>query len=470
MQNLVSKIRQFLTHDLWSFDAGALPTFRASFLWLSRILFISVRGFRRDRCMFHASALTYITVLSLVPVLAFMFSMAKGLGAYDTLVADVIQPSLDQLFPVVTSQAGEVTGSGAVALESGTSSVRDTISTILDFVANTDASKLGLFGLAVLLWAVVKLLGSVEQSFNEIWGVSSSRTLVRKVSDYLAIVVIAPIFMLTATAITASAQSTWVTDFLSEKLHLGPLLDFLLGVLPLVAIWGGFTFIYMCLPNKRVRFISALVGGIGGGTIWHLLMVAYFSLQASTANFNALYAGFAAIPILLVWICLSWVTVLFGAELAAAYSKAPTYRGSADTGPVEKGFEEVMALRMLTHVAKRFIAGDAAWTIESLSERMHLPEMWLEDIVDQLVVGKVLIRVGDERVDTIQPARALETISIVDVQRALRGGRQTERFAARDQADHRVLDLLAKMDEERVDSERNHSLRDLGEEAIRDAE
>ena len=466
IQQIARRVRLFVTHDLWSVEAGGLPTFRAFFLWVSRVLFIAIRGFQRDRCMFHASALTYITALSLVPVLAFMFAMAKGLGAYDVLIERVISPGLETLFPAAETAAGEVAAGG----ESATSSLRGSITQILDFVASTDASKLGLFGLAVLLWAVVKMLGSVEKSFNEIWGISASRTAVRKVSDYLAIVVIAPILMLTATAITASSQSAWAITYLSENLHLGPLLDFLIGALPIVVVWIGFTFIYMCLPNKRMRFVSALVGGVGGGTLWHLLMIAFLSVASFTTNFNALYAGFAAIPILLVWICFSWVTVLFGAELAAAYQKAPTYRGSAYTGPLEKALEEVIALRALTLIAANFLRGDKAWSVESLSERMHIPELWIDEVIGHLVGGEILIRLGDEGNDGVQPARALEAIHVADVLLVLRGNRQSDRFPPRGKGDERLDQLLSELEKDLRISVHNHSLRELAEEALRDGE
>ena len=466
IQQIARRVRLFVVHDLWSVEAGGLPTFRAFFLWVSRVLFIAIRGFQRDRCMFHASALTYITALSIVPVLAFMFAMAKGLGAYDVLIERVISPAMETLFPVAEAAAGEV----ANGAENGTSSLRASITQILDFVATTDASKLGLFGLAVLLWAVVKMLGSVEKSFNEIWGISASRTVVRKVSDYLAIVVIAPILMLTATAITASSKSVDAINYMSEKLHLGPVLDFLISALPIGVVWVGFTFIYMCLPNKRMRFVSALVGGIGGGTLWHLLMVAFFSVASSTANFNALYAGFAAIPILLVWICFSWVTVLFGAELAAAYQKAPTYRGSAYTGPLEKALEEVIALRALTLIAANFLKGDKAWNVEALSERMHIPELWIDEVVGHLVGGELLIRVGDDESDSVQPARALEAIHVADVLLVLRGERQSDRFPPRGKADERLDQLLSDMNKDLRVSVHNHSLRELAEELLRDGE
>jgi membrane protein len=458
------RVRVFVTHDLWSLEAGALPTFRALLVWTSRVLFIALRGFRRDRCTFHAAALTYISVLSIVPVLAFSFSMAKGLGAFDTLVENVIEPTLDEVFP-------EERGVASVAepVERGGTSVRSTIDKLLQFVEETDVSKLGIFGLAVLLWAVIKLLGSVERSFNQIWGVSASRSIVRKVSDYLAIVVVAPILLITAAAIASTAGSAEAVALL-DRWHLGPAVDILMRLVPLVGTWVVFTFVYMCLPNKRMRLSSALLGGVGGGTLWLLLQVAHVKLQIWTANFNALYAGFAAFPIFLVWIYLSWVMVLFGAELASAHRRAPTYRGSAYVGPLELAFKEVIALRVLTRIAESFLRGRAPWTVPALSEEMRVPELWIDDVVETLVEGQILAPLQEERTPGLLPARSLETISVVDVRLTLRGDRGAETFPARNAAEARALHTLERLDEEALDSARNPSLRDLGEEAIRDAD
>ncbi len=455
-----------MTRDLWSLEAGGLPTFRGLLVWISRILFISIRGFQRNRCMFHAAALTYVSVLSIVPVLAFAFSVAKGLGAYERIVTEVIEPTLDDLFPA--EQLDEATGELVVATQSS-QGVRSVIEQIIVFVEDTDVSKLGLFGLAVLLWAVIKTLGSVERSFNEIWGVKSSRSMIRKLTDYLAIVIITPIFLLTAAAFIGALQFDSARELL-DGFHLGPLFDLLLRLVPLLVAWAAFTFLYQCLPNRRMRISSAVVGGIGGGTLWLVLQVAFIELQVGTANFNQLYAGFAAPLIFLVWIYLSWATVLFGAELSAAHHRAPTYRGSAYVGPVHHAFEEVMALRALTLISREFLQGGRPWTVPSLSERMHVPELWIEEVITKLVASGILAPTRGEELRGYLPARALDAITIANVRGALSGDRMAETFPPRDSSARRVQRILEQMDGVAADSAHNHTLRDLGEEALRDAE
>jgi membrane protein len=456
-RRLWQRIRVFLTRDLWSLEAGGLPTFRQLLVWISRVLYIAIRGFRRDRCMFHAAALTYITVLSIVPVLAFAFSVAKGLGAYDRLVDSVITPTLDEIFPTAV---GATTDSAQ--------GVRRAIEYSLEIVDKTDVSNLGLFGLAILVWAVVKMLGAMERSFNEIWDVKASRSWVRKLTDYLAIVVITPIFLMTAGAFVGALGFDRARSVV-EEWHMGPAFDLLLRLVPLLVAWVAFTFLNLCLPNRRMGFSSAVVGGIGGGTLWLALQVLFLQLQIWTANFNKLYAGFAVLPIFLVWIYLSWATVLFGAELAAAHQRAPTYRGSAYVGPVHKAFEEVVALRALTWVARSFLEGRQPWTIPALSERMRVPELWIDDVVDTLVAAGILAFANGDRGQALLPARALDSIRVCDVRDALSGSRMTENFPARDAASGRVERVLAQLDGVAADSAHNHTLRELGEEAVRDA-
>lgn len=449
--------RRFLTHDLWSLESGGLPTFRQLLLWASRVTFLAVRGFRRDRCMFHAAALTYISVLSIVPVLAFAFSMAKGLGAYDRLVDTIIAPALDRAFPAAGLEEGSANG------------VRLAIERVLQFVDQTDVSKLGLFGLAVLLWTVVKMLGSVERSFNEIWGVKSSRTLVRKVTDYLAIVLVTPIFLLCAGALIGAVRFNQAIGFLQD-VHLAPLLDVALRVAPLLVAWMAFTFVYLCLPNRRMQLASAALGGVAGGSLWLLLQVSFLELQLWTARFNELYASFAAFPIFLVWIYLSWVTVLFGAEVASAHHRVPTYRGSAHLGPIPHALTEVLALRALTEIASAYLAGREPWTATRLSERLHVPEPWLEEILGSLADEGLLARLADEGPGGFVPARDPSVIRASDVLAALRGDRMQESFPPRTPAARRVERLLDGFARAAADSPHDHTLRELGLEALRDGE
>ncbi len=529
LQNVGSRLRDFLTVDLWSTEHGGLPTFRGAFFRLSRILYVSVRGFVQNRCLFHASALTYITVLSIVPVLAFVFSVAKGAGAYEQLIQRV-DPALDRLFgaegesqalsldeppreldgasqtesaidaDALDAEAGsstsELQGSTSIdqpqadadlaleglgeARESGSATVgpseqdavgadearaqlRQALDKVLQFVRDTDVSKLGAFGLIVLFYTVIKLLGSIERSFNEIWGVRNSRALTRKVSDYLAIVVITPLLILPAMGITAYVH-TWVE---SDAAIARPLFDLALRVISLGTVWVAFGFIYLFLPNTRVRISSALLGGLAGGSLWQLSNLLMITIPSTV---NPLYATFAAIPVFLVYTWTSWVCVLFGAEVASAAEKAPTYRGSAYIGPVPPAFREVIALRAMTSIGRSFLEGSDPWSVSSLSRCLGIPESWIADVFEDLTEAGFLSWVQDGEYESVLPAKALDSIRVCDVLHALRGDRMESNFLPRNAEEQRVAKLLEALDRTREDSAHNRTLRSLAEEAAKDSQ
>ncbi|TAJ19155.1 MAG: YihY/virulence factor BrkB family protein, partial [Planctomycetota bacterium] len=312
-----SRIRVFFERGIWSEAARSARGPRGWLFASLRAGYLAARGYLADRCGMRAAALTYITVLSLVPLLAFAFSVAKGLGAYDALERDVIDPFLTRTVCEVPAVAPSVEGipteflpATEAALANPTQvQLRMAIERVLEFVANTDVGKLGGIGLLLLVWTVIRLLASIERTINEIYGIRRDRTLLRKVPDYLAIVLLAPLLVVGATGLTAAAQTSAAVDWANETLHLGPLFDVLVRLVPLLSIWAAFTFVYLTMPNTHNRLWPALMGGLVGGTAWQLAQVLHVNFQVGLAKYNALYSGFAAIPIFLIWLYVSWVTV-----------------------------------------------------------------------------------------------------------------------------------------------------------------
>jgi len=457
----IDPVREFFSKDVWSIELVGLPTFRKALYKLTRVLFLAVRGVVENRCLFRASALTYVTVLSLVPLLAFAFSVAKGLGAYDTLVGQTILPFLDETFgelPAAEASSAEAS-SGAAAHD-----LRQGIDQVLSFVETTDVGSLGFFGLAFLLYTVVKLLSSIEQSFNEIWGVQQSRSLVRKLSDYLSIVIIVPIFLVTATGITTAAQSGTVHEILAEKLGLGPVIEFAMRFSSLVAMWAGFTFIFLFMPNTRVRIRSALIGGVVGGTLWHIAQILHVKFQVGMANYNAIYSGFAAIPIFMIWIFVSWVTVLLGAEFAYAHQNEPAYRQIARARQHNHAFKELLALRALARIAANFLAGRSALKISGIATTLGVPERSLEQIFATLRDAKILAMSEDKATGelTILPERDLGSVRIKDVLDALKGRDGPIDFPVQDALDERTDRFFHEYDEQQRNSALNRTLHDIG--------
>lgn len=421
-----ARVESFLRRDLWQDDPPERAASRSRLLRWLRIFVLAVRSLQQNDSFLHAAALTYITVLSLVPLLALACSVAKGFGAYDKLVADVIRPALDHAFGAATVTPPLVEDTAAAvappAPAQAPSDVRGVIEQVLEFVSNTDFSSLGAFGLIALMLAAIKLLTSIEQSFNQIWGAERQRTFVRRITDYLAMVIVTPIIVLTAVGATGAAQSHKFTLFLVEDMHLGIVMHLLVKLLPLLMLWLGFGFLYLCMPNTRVALVSALVGGIVGGTLWQVFQVLHVKFQVGVANYNTIYAGFAAFPIFLVWMYTSWLMVLLGCTMAWAHQAEPDLKMTLRWASTAIQDREVIAVRAAVAVAEAFAAGEKPQTAAMIGARIGVAPGAVAQVFPPLVERGIFARV-EGRDEGVVPARDLALIDLADVLDAARGAR-----------------------------------------------
>jgi membrane protein len=429
----------FLRRDIWLLEVEALPAVRAWLTRLSRVLLITARGFFRDRCLQRAAALTYSTIFSLPPVLAFTFAAAKGFNVYRTLKERTIEPFLDATFGA--------RGSGAAP------ELRTAVDQIFTYVETTDLKALGGFAFAFMLYSVINLLGVVEGTLNDIWGVRRARSWMRRVSDYLAIVVIAPIFLITAAVLTTFLQGREI------PLAWG---GGSIKVLPLLAVWFGLGFAYLTLPNTGVRVSSALLGGVVAGSVWQGVQVLHLSGQIGLARYNAIYASFAAIPMLLLWIYLSWSVFLLGAELSFAHQNEPMFTSMARTGKVDQLFRERIAPRLAGRITAAFLEGRAAPTAAELASELGIAPRTVTQVLETLVAAKLLARSSEGLSDGYLPARDPETITVLDLLHALRHEEDASSPPVRNKLDERVDRLLGALDEENVRSLHNYTLSELG--------
>ncbi len=442
----------FLNQDVWSADLGGLPTFRRFFYRLSRVLYLAGRGFVEHACMFRASGLAFITVLSLVPLLAVAFSVAKGLGAYDRLRTQVIDPFLETTFEPAVSADGTVTAN----------SLREAIDQVLQFVQNTNVGNLGTVGLLALVYTVIKLLGSIELSLNQIWGVRRSRTFLRKFADYLSMVVVVPLVLVSATALVTAVKSESLRAKL-DSFYLGSAWEGLLGLGTVVLLWLGFTFVYLFLPNTRVRIFSAILGGIVGGTMWWLVQLGHVGFQLNVAKYNALYSGLAAVPLFLFWVYLSWVTVLMGAELACAHQSEPAYRQLARARAYDHSLKEVVAVRAMSRVGVAFLQGGRPLRPMQLAEELAVPERTLTEVFQRLVDAHVLVFAEDEFQEdaAVVPAQDLDHITLQNIFDALVGKTEPAELGSQNPVDTAVDKIRRRFEDQRKEVKGNITLREL---------
>lgn len=374
------------TPDDWRGLKGRL------FSFLRTIYSIST-SFTAHQGPLRAAALTYTTVLSLVPFLAIAFSVLKGLGAQNALE------------PILQRVAGDS---------------EETISRLVDYVNNTNVKSLGAIGLVLLILTVISLMGSIEEAFNAVWGVRETRSLQRRFSDYLSVVIVGPILLLAATSMTSSLQSQWILLWLIQNTYLGDAILLLFRFLPYLSVWIAMVFLYIFIPNTRIRFASAVTGGVIAGTAWELAQWGYFHFQVGVANYNAIYGTLSAVPIFLVWIFTSWLIVLYGLEIVFAHQ----HRGHGISGSgavrLTATAREQLAVALLVQVGLHFQKGGAPPTAQLLADELNVPLLPLETVFDDLEQLGYLVETSGGASGWL-PARDPSEVPVSGVIGALRG-------------------------------------------------
>lgn len=340
-----------------------------------RVTAVSLWKFREDRCFLRASALTYATLLSLVPLLALAFSVLKGFG---------VQRRLEPL-----------------VLEHLAAGNQEIVTRILEYVDRTQVGSLGVAGLLGLLLTAVSVLGNVELSFNDIWRVRRGRNVLRKLTDYVTLLVVTPVLLLASLSLTTTLHAPALVGPLAL---LGPALRMGLRALPFLSIWVAFTGAYLILPNRRVPLRAALLGGAVAGALWQTAEWGYIRFQFGMVRYNAIYGTMAQLPMLLVWLYTSWCLVLLGAELACVSELPGAGRSLRRGGSLWAPRAEV-ALAALVAVARRFQRAEEGHRQADLEEELGLVPGEGEALLERLAQAGLVTATHDDPPRWV-PARA----------------------------------------------------------------
>ncbi len=362
----------------------------------ARVIVLSIRGFDEDRCMLRASALTFYSLISIVPILAMVFGIAKGFG-FDKVLEERVRQQFQGQEEVIAHA----------------------MTFAQNLLKNTQGGLVAGIGVAFLFWAIIKVLGNIEDSLNEIWGIKKPRGWIRKFSDYLSFMLICPILFIVASSMTVVVSSE-VMDVLSSLPYLsfmaGPV-RILLRLLPFAILWGLFAFMYLFLPNGKVNPRSALLGGILAGTIYQVVQWAYINFQIGIASYNAIYGSFAALPLFLVWLQLSWLLLLYGAEISFAHQNAETYEYEQDCLSIRPAFKRLVTLAVAQDCIERFCREEPPSTAEEISHRLGSPIRLINEILYDLTAAGILSELAGDREKTAayQPAIDVADLTIRDV-------------------------------------------------------
>jgi membrane protein len=360
-----------------------------------RILLLTLQGYVRDNCALRASALTYYSLLTVVPMAAMAFGIAKGFG---------FEQRLENLLYL------RLAGQEAI--------VEKIIEFARSLLKNTQGGLVAGIGVLVLFWSATKVLGHIEIALNEIWKVKT-RAFIRRFTNYLTVLIISPLLVIVSSSVNVfiTTEITALTDRLALLQVACPVIFFFLKLLPYGLVWLLFILIFMVMPNTQVRFKSALIAGILSGTVFQLSQGFYISAQVIVSKYNAIYGSFAALPLFLLWLQLSWMIVLFGAQITYAHQHVGHYDKGIDYQNVSAHTLKQWALGAMHIIVKKFHAGQAPPTAEGLADLLHLPFPIIERLLERLTESGIVVRVAmdHEQAYAYQPGRDIQSITIATV-------------------------------------------------------
>jgi membrane protein len=424
----ISHFFSFIQVDIWRIRLADLP-FGKSFL---------IKQLR----MLRASSLTFYTLLSIVPVAAMFFGVAKGFGFERRLEKELFEKFAGQ---------------------------EEVLSQVINFsnslLEQTQGGLIAGIGLLVLFWSVLKVLGHIEMALNDIWGIKESRSWGRKFSDYLSIMLISPLLVLMSGSATVfiKTEVTQITQKVELLGVISPLIFSLLKFAPYVLIWALFTILYIIMPNTKVNFKAGLLGGVVAGTLYQIAQWGYISFQIGAAKYNAIYGSFAALPLFLMWLQISWWIVLFGAELSFANQNVDTYEYEPDSLKVSPRFKKLLALQIAHLLIKKFENGDRPLTDSQISAQLEMPIRLVHNLLFDLVESGLVseIKTKADKKFAYQPARDINQLTIQSVLEAL-DHKGTEDIPVAMTEEYQALtDALHEFSEAMESSPANKLLKDI---------
>lgn len=393
---MISRITNFFKTGIWEIRLKDFSPVEAFFIKYLRIILLASRGFIRDHCQKTASVLTYYSLLNIVPVIAVAFAIAKGFG-----LEKLIEKQILQMADKANWQA-------------------DITNQIISFSHKLlEQAKGGLIagiGVVLLFWTVISILGKIEESLNDIWEVGKSRTLIRKFSDYMAMMVFAPVLLIISSSATVLVASE-VKVIVNKIALLGvfsKVIFLLLNLLPYVSIWVLLTMLYLIMPNVRIPLRSAILGGITAGTITQIVQWIYIRFQIGAASYGAIYGSFAALPLFLAMLQMSWMIVLLGAEIAYANEHYETFGFYPDYSRMSVYSKKILMLRIFHFLTKKFSLGEKPSSISQIAHALEIPVRLVRQLLHELSEVGLVVETSKGITGEVayQPGRSIENITV----------------------------------------------------------
>lgn len=425
---------------IWDDDLRELAGLHRVVVFVLRVVQMLLRELVGGQLNLRAMSLVYTTLLSLVPLLAVSLSVLKGFGYHQRLEHYLFGILLEPLGP-----------SGA-----------DVAATIISFVDNVKVGMLGSVGFALLIYTVIALAQKIEAAFNFVWQIERLRPMAQRFSNYLSVITIGPVLIFSAVGFTAAILETELLQRLAAIELFGALFYWLSQLVPYVLVCLAFTFIYIIMPNTRVQFRAALVGGVLAGVLWKITGWGFAAFIASSAKYAAIYSSFAILILLLIWMYLSWLILLVGSQIAYFVQNPKFMTLHRVRFVLSNRLREQLALQLMYLVGYRHLHGLPPWRLEQLIQRLDLPDEPVNRMLRVLTDTGYLAEVQDGEATVYLPQHDLETIRLAGLLDAVRSAGES-RFLSVGQltTDEAVNGVMAALGEALQEGLQQRTLRDL---------
>ena len=415
IHDLLARLNAFV----WDDDLRKLSGLHRYLVFVSRVLHLLMKELVGGQLNLRAMSLVYTTLLSIVPLLAVSFSVLKGFGVHNR-----IEPLLYNLLEPLGPNGVEITDR------------------IIGFVENVKVGVLGSVGIVLLIYTVIALLQKIESAFNFVWQVDHLRSLSQRVSNYLSVTLVGPLLIFSAIGFTTSVLDTGTAQYLASIEPFGTLMLYGSKLIPYVLVCLAFTLIYIFIPNTRVQFTAALVGGVIAGVIWKITGWGFAAFIASSSKYAAIYSSFAIVILLLIWLYLSWLILLVGSQIAY-FVQHPKYM-TLHREPIvlSNRMRERLALQVMFLIGYNYYHDKEPWTLERLVEYMDLPGEPVHSTVRVLIDAGYLIEIDNEDILVYLPLRDIENIRLVDVLTDVRSSHESRVLGLQQLTAVRAVDEL----------------------------
>lgn len=404
---MTKNIIKFLKNDIWLLPEREISVLKATWVKSLKIVLLAYQGFTRDLCQLRSSALTFYTLLAVVPVIAMLFGIAKGFGLEQMLE----QQLLEQISHQDTT-------------------ILKLISFAQNLLENTKGDVIAGIGVVILLWSVISMIGNIEESFNYIWKIGKGRPFTRKLSDYLSFMLLAPVLLILSSSITiflktkiSSLRTALVLPEFSESLLLS-----LLSYSPLLLMTGLFSMTFIFMPNHKISYKAGIIAGVVTGVLYHLIQWFYLSLQIGVSSYNAIYGSFAALPLFVMWVQIGWMIVLFGCEMAFYIQNYESYRHNYKYSELSLALRKILALQITHLIVTNVVKAGEPLTAEKIASELQVSKAVVQRLLDFLAASHILIelKTEDELYDVYLPAVDIHILTLAFVVNALEQCGQNE--------------------------------------------